>query len=612
MPMARLSPLIALVAACAGDLPPQPPRAEARLAWTPSDCDGDGWCAEHPLPHGVPPAQLWGSGADDVWAIGGAGTILHRDAGGWSREHRFADELRDRHFQAIAGHRPDDVWVVGGMSTALHWDGRVWTRSYVSDARYLVAVGLDDAGRAWTADTKGGVWTWSGTAWRADVKHLCRGGCSWPTRRSAGGGQVLVLPGAGGYWDGHAEVTRVPAPDERTFGGARASRLWLTTSAVGSALERWDGQRWVRIETMRSLRWSSTDPIAPGLRDLWGATDDDVWIVGRGGVVLRWDGRDLTPYDSPTDGDLESVWGSGPDDVWATGPGGMIRWDGRAWSMVTASATRARLDDVWALDACDAWAVGTSGTALRRSAVGWTVVATGVAADLHGVGGSAPDDVWMVGDGGVILHAARGGVRRVASPIDVDLFAVAAVSARDAWAVGDRGVILRWDGTVWTQVPSPTNRELRHISVVHGSHIVAAGDDFITWDGARWSAGPRPPARTPQGTGDRFTGVWALAADDIVVAARWWTLVAWNGAHWVHLGARPRAKERPLVILDGSGQVLELPSGREPPIHGARPLRAIWTSADGHVWAVGEQGRIVSRPAARPMVCRPREEVWHG
>ena len=34
---------------------------------------------------------------------------------------------------------------------------------------------------------------------------------------------------------------------------------------------------------------------------------------------------------------LYAVWGSGPDDIWAVGRGGaMARWNGTAWSVVAA------------------------------------------------------------------------------------------------------------------------------------------------------------------------------------------------------------------------------------------------------------------------------------
>ena len=44
---------------------------------------GTAWCIES---SGVPDdlSQLWGTAASNMWAVGGGGTLLHRDAAGWS------------------------------------------------------------------------------------------------------------------------------------------------------------------------------------------------------------------------------------------------------------------------------------------------------------------------------------------------------------------------------------------------------------------------------------------------------------------------------------------------------------------------------------------------
>src|SRR5690606_30117186 len=47
--------------------------------------DGDRWHPEDP--HSLPPYPLfkvWGAAADDVWAVGAAGTALHHDGTRWS------------------------------------------------------------------------------------------------------------------------------------------------------------------------------------------------------------------------------------------------------------------------------------------------------------------------------------------------------------------------------------------------------------------------------------------------------------------------------------------------------------------------------------------------
>ncbi len=57
---------------------------------------------------------------------------------------------------------------------------------------------------------------------------------------------------------------------------------------------------------------------------VWGSGPSDVWAVGWGGTILRWDGRAWARVSSGATVDLLGVWGSGPSDVWAVGEGGTI------------------------------------------------------------------------------------------------------------------------------------------------------------------------------------------------------------------------------------------------------------------------------------------------
>jgi hypothetical protein len=47
-------------------------------------CSADNWCWRNPLPQGNWLGAIWGSGASDVWAVGGLGTILHWDGSAWT------------------------------------------------------------------------------------------------------------------------------------------------------------------------------------------------------------------------------------------------------------------------------------------------------------------------------------------------------------------------------------------------------------------------------------------------------------------------------------------------------------------------------------------------
>src|SRR5438094_2977648 len=70
-----------------------------------------------------PIAAIWGGATDDVWAVGGAGTILHWDGHDWNPVPSGTTET----LLGIWGSAPNDVWAVGqrwvsSQATLIHWD----------------------------------------------------------------------------------------------------------------------------------------------------------------------------------------------------------------------------------------------------------------------------------------------------------------------------------------------------------------------------------------------------------------------------------------------------------------------------------------------------------
>ena len=74
---------------CSGGGSNQPTPSKASYTFSPASiagmvngenlvCSADNWCWRNPLPQGNNLNATWGSGASDVWAVGGGGTILER------------------------------------------------------------------------------------------------------------------------------------------------------------------------------------------------------------------------------------------------------------------------------------------------------------------------------------------------------------------------------------------------------------------------------------------------------------------------------------------------------------------------------------------------------
>ena len=80
--------------------------------------DSDPWIIDVPL-HAV-----WGTAADDIWAAGGSGVLVHWDGETWTYTQSM-DERR-RTLWSLWGRAADDIWAVGAEGAILHYDGTRW------------------------------------------------------------------------------------------------------------------------------------------------------------------------------------------------------------------------------------------------------------------------------------------------------------------------------------------------------------------------------------------------------------------------------------------------------------------------------------------------------
>jgi hypothetical protein len=241
--------------------------------------------------------DVWGSGANDVWIVGGltttpeppavpsgpVGAIFHWDGATWSS---VAPCFGVQFFESVWGLGPNDVWVAGD-NQVLKWDGAGW---YDFDQGDQIPGGIID------------VW---GTAvddiW--ELEYVLTG---YVARHYTGSSWVTVSPNANG-------------PALYSTWGSSAEDTWIV-GAAGTVLH-WDG---TALTTVKPL-------VATDLRSVWGTGPDDVWAVGSD-VIIHWDGAEWTKsWTGPPLG-LVSVWSSDPQHAWAVGQkGALMHWNGQSW-----------------------------------------------------------------------------------------------------------------------------------------------------------------------------------------------------------------------------------------------------------------------------------------
>lgn len=328
---------------------------DAACVPTKADCTGASWCpVEAPLDARYALRAVWGSAANDVWAVGSAGTVLHFDGATWVSTP--ADTTRT--LSAVGGSSKSDVWIAGSTSAVFHSAGFVsgkatWTdvspQPYATNQTEAILAGL-----------------WSRSAGDVWISGKCFRVTGQPATATRWRGRVIEPGDAGDVGGGIAWTTSGSCPTTKDS----ISALW------GSGATLWAAGTAANV-------FRTTDPVPDGggapvwteldsqslqaLTGIWGSADDDVWIVGLGGTIRHFTGDSLLEFvESPTTHALNAVWGTSKSDVWAVGElGTILHFDGTQW-----------------LPSKAAFDYG--------------------APDLYGVWGSGPDDVWAVGEGAIV------------------------------------------------------------------------------------------------------------------------------------------------------------------------------------------------------------------
>jgi hypothetical protein len=265
-----------------------------------------------------------------------------------------ASEL-DSALICVTGTGNDDVWAVGSAGLALHYDGSSWSKHDAAMTADLWWAHAFPAGPVFVGGTGGTI-----------------------LRYESGAFTPMTTPGTAtvfGIWG--------TTPDD----------LWAVggdPQAPGSAFVwRSAGDTWSVAAGVPSV------PVTSFFK-VWGRDANDIRIVGADGVILHYDGTNITEESSPTNRRLLTVHveSTGP---WAAVGGSsqavIVEHDGEWKDVSPTEETHPLLGVRLAGDA--GYAVGSVGTVLRRTPDGWVEEKLGfdLSSDLH--------TAWIAPDGGV-------------------------------------------------------------------------------------------------------------------------------------------------------------------------------------------------------------------
>lgn len=392
---------------------------------------------------------IWGSSADDVYAVGVDGAILRYDGASWSRVGQGVSSAQLKH---VWGSGPNDVWAVGGgsrpdgpPSTVLHWDGTAWTEVATGAPHVVNAVYAPNPDKVYVVGYEGMIRRRSGGPWGAESSGVQE----WLTAVAPVSDDDAIAVRCGGIMRnaGHGWRTVYETTDclEDVWITPGASQIFAVGQtddggARQGVVIRWDGAQWTRT------LFPATFPGSLQLYGVWGLDSAHVYAVGwrdddgsQRPVLMRWDGTSWSMDDlSHETGQLYAVWGTSPDNLYAVGTT-LLRWDGTSWSRFSIHSWGDGWRDVWGTGPDDVYVVG--GRVAHWDGTAWNSFYPRSNHAAEGVWGSGPSDVYVVGT--QTLHFNGSSWTDVNIETSSNLYDVRGVSAGRIWAVGAGGVVMR-------------------------------------------------------------------------------------------------------------------------------------------------------------------------
>jgi len=514
--------------------------------------------------------------ANDVWAVGVNGTIIHWDGVSWVAPAVVPVGVTDSIFSVFLLPGGLDGWAVGrnvaGAAIILRWSGAwptgVWSAVVAPvGALDLRGVALSSSIQGWAVGRGGTILKWDGAGWTSIAPSptpldlfsvsIVSASDAW----AVGASSTII------HWNGASWTGPMGAPtiliDYHAIQMTGASDGWIAGNLNNNGeglLLRWDGVAWSVVRSYVTVNLNGID-VSLLVGGALGVS------VGDAETIIKWNGSSWFAQTSPTFTDINAMYLVSSNDGWAVGRSGTIfRWNGQSWNYYqTLPSSSVTLNGLFMKTSTDAWAVGNATnslnppTILRWNGVAWSVVSPpGVALgqNLTDVFMLSATEGWAVGTGRTGVSAATlkwDGTLWTSvpsgTPAGSRLQSVHMLSSTDGWAVGinvtdTTPIIIRWNGLAWSPVTAPPGiAGLRSVHFLSANNGWAVGDNgadtratIIHWDGAQWTRVSAPVGR--------LTSVYMVSANDgwavgQVAPGGLSLIIHWDGLTWDVVGTIP-------------------------------------------------------------------------
>ena len=425
-------------------------------------------------------SEIWGSSADNVYAVGSYSQIFHYDGIEWSE----MDSPVTNHLDDVIGIQNDNIVAVGTEGTILRFDGTKWRREESGTTVFLF-----------------GVW-----------------GCAHDTCYAVGrSGTVLSF-------DGSAWSTLPTPTDSDLFciWGSSGKNIYV---GARDALWHYDGATWTDMEIQVRIR----------VIGIWGSSSNDIWATDGTNWLWHYDGIEWKTIITGVNYPFMNFWGFSFDNIFASGWDGLVaQYDGNTWS--GHSMGEHHLTGIWGSSDMDVWVTGSSpriqaGCLFHFDGVEWTQ--WGRFAEIYGL-----QDIWSDKTGDRAVAVGHTGM--IAQKVN-DIWEVVPALSRTYWNtvwgapsgevfVGSTsGVMAHFDGAVWSLSPDPPAASLTDIWGTSNDNVyMSSYSGLWHYDGTGWDTTP---------VKGFLKGVWGTSETNVYVAGGDTSLASgivkrFDGVHW--------------------------------------------------------------------------------
>jgi hypothetical protein len=262
---------------------------------------------------------IWGSGADDIYAVGRNGNLSHSTGDG-----TWTDQTTDTNanLTGIWGSGPDDIYVSVNANVILHstgdgnWEHQDYEDGYTFDG--IWGIDADNVYLVGPGVVRGGAGGWGSSQTVSAAAPTFAIWGSSPTDLYVTLGAAAASSVYGSNGDGSWQ------PQSGSPEGTAADAIWGLDST-----HIWLGAGYNVFFSTGNDDWTPqlTTPAPQRVNAIWGAEAEAVYACTQSGFFYRSNGQGTWSEGQDIDPELSvsclAIWGTGPDNIYVGTSGGI-------------------------------------------------------------------------------------------------------------------------------------------------------------------------------------------------------------------------------------------------------------------------------------------------